>query len=129
MTYFEDLTPHTYTKHAEEVGVVNIGWLEKGHRFPTGPTSKEFQAALQELCEKPIHLHRGFHVCEFCAWKSRDDWSPIGNGQIRIRDENGLWYVAPTMIYHYVDNHNYQPPDEFIMAVLNPIEIAEDVPE
>ncbi|WP_413162251.1 hypothetical protein ACL6C3_25220 [Capilliphycus salinus ALCB114379] len=127
MTYFPDLTPHSYTMRFEEKGVLNVGWLGEGQPFKTGSTSVDFRNALKTLCENPIHLHRGCHQCEYCPPQSSNNWTKIGNGQIRIRGEDGLWYVAPTMIYHYVYEHNYHPPDEFINAVLNPKEIADDL--
>jgi hypothetical protein len=129
MTFFEDLTIHSYTQHAEEPAVLNVGWLGDGQPIRTGPTSAAFRAALKDLCDNRIGLHRGFHVCQYCRRDSRDDWHTIGNGQIRIRAQNGLWYVAPTMIHHYVVEHDYQPPDEFIRAVMNPNEIACAVPD
>ena len=30
----------------------------------------------------------------------------------------GRVYAAPTLIWHYVTEHGYRPPDEFIDAVL-----------
>lgn len=129
MTFFDDLTPHTYTMDAEEVGVLNVGWLGERQPFQTGPTPTAFRDALEALCDNRIGLHRGFHVCEYCLRKTRDDWAQIGNGQIRVRAQNGAWYVAPTMIHHYVSEHDYRPPDGFINAVLNPKEIADDIPD
>ena len=75
---------------------------------------------------------RGFHACAWCApgedaatWlQVKPDYGPdascasIGNGEIRVRGE-GLVYAAPALIYHYVVDHNYRPPDEFIAAVLD----------
>ena len=31
--------------------------------------------------------------------------------------ESGVIYAAPTLIYHYVEVHEYKPPDEFIRAL------------
>jgi hypothetical protein len=28
-------------------------------------------------------------------------------------------YVTPSMIAHYIRNHGYRPPDEFIVAVMS----------
>ncbi len=129
MTFFADLTPHTYTLDAPETGVLNVGWLGKGHDFPTGKTTVQFRNALATLCEKRIGLHRGFHTCHLCLVKSRGDWALIGNGQIRIQHVNGEWYVAPTMIHHYVTEHGYLPPREFVAAVANPQSVAEQIPD
>jgi len=123
MACYEDLTPYTYTPNDDKT-VVNIGWLEMGHEFETGPTSEEFRAALARLCKAPILLHRGHHDCQFCDRKW-DEW-PIASGQIRVLGQNGKWYAAPTLVIHYVEAHEYLPPAKFIDAVLNPVAIGTD---
>ena len=42
----------------------------------------------------------------------------LGNGEIRVTGEDGTVYAAPTMIAHYVAEHHYLPPQEFVDAVL-----------
>jgi hypothetical protein len=41
-----------------------------------------------------------------------------GNGEIRVTATNGINYVAPVLILHYVGAHEYLPPKEFIDAVM-----------
>jgi hypothetical protein len=43
----------------------------------------------------------------------------MGNGEIRVPGLSGVVYVAPVLVAHYVEAHNYRPPDEFIQAVLS----------
>jgi hypothetical protein len=50
----------------------------------------------------------------------------MGNGEIRVRDADGIWYAAPRLVIHYVVEHNYCPPQAFIEAVLNPSEVGKD---
>jgi len=121
MPWYDDLTPHTYTD-TENDTVVNVGWLAAGHEFPKGKTSDEFRAALERLCETPIVQHKGFHDCEFCGGRLHDE--STGNGQIRVRGADGIWYAAPTLVAHYVTVHEYLPPPEFIEAVLHPTAIG-----
>jgi hypothetical protein len=118
MSFFADLTPHTYTKRETEEGVLNIGWLGAGNPIPTGDAPAVFVEVLALLCSRPTRLHRGFHTCEFCR-KER------GNGQIRVCNAGGLWYCAPAMVHHYVTVHRYLPPAAFIEAVLHPARVAE----
>jgi hypothetical protein len=89
-----------------------VGWLSHGFPFPTGPTSEVFRQRLQDLCWLPIRLMRGFHECEFCSGKSA-----TGNGEIEVSGPSGEVYIAPTMVSHYVESHEYLPPDAFIEAV------------
>jgi hypothetical protein len=42
----------------------------------------------------------------------------IGNAEIRVFGEYETIYAAPTLIYHYVSEHHYKPPVEFVRAVL-----------
>jgi hypothetical protein len=42
-----------------------------------------------------------------------------GNGEIRVTAMNGITYVAPVLILHYVVAHGYLPPREFVHAAIN----------
>lgn len=46
--------------------------------------------------------------------------------EIRVLAKTGQWYAAPTLVHHYVTWHNYLPPQEFIDAVLSPVQIGTD---
>jgi hypothetical protein len=135
MAYFEDLTPYCYLydQANQNNDALNIGWLSDLYPFPQGETSHEFQEKLFAYCldEFVVKIARGFHVCELCnisddAWfekrvsENPDNahWAAIGDGEIRVIGATAI-YAAPTLIYHYVVDHQYRPPDEFIDAVLN----------
>jgi hypothetical protein len=119
-----DLTPSLYD--VPEPDVLNIGWLDIEHSFRHGETSSEFQEPLRRLIERPILLHRGFHVCNFCPHdRHHNDKTYRGNGQIRVLGRPGIWYAAPTMVHHYVVTQD-QPPPQFVDAVLNPTAVGRD---
>jgi hypothetical protein len=126
MSYFADLTRYEYDP--TDLDVLNIGWLDGEHPYKRGETPADFRAALQQLVQRPIMKHRGFHVCEICRPEDAATFPfpTIGNGQIRVRSQQGTWYAAPRMISHYVEEHSYQPPDEFVEAVRNPGEVGSD---
>lgn len=92
---------------------VAVGWLDQEHAFPTGPTSSEFRNKLKRLCDRPVRRTRGFHLCVFCTGETIR-----GNGEIDVAGPDGRIFVAPSMIWHYVDAHEYQPPLDFIEAVV-----------
>jgi hypothetical protein len=134
MTYYEDLTPYQYSARNEppKLNSLNVGWLSRDKPFSIGETSQKFKDRLFQFCldEYVVNIARGFHVCEFCSistekWvevgKSRygekAHWLGIGNAEIRVLGNSAI-YAAPTLIYHYVTEHQYRPPDEFIEAVL-----------
>jgi len=117
--YFPDMT------HFLETGTLAVGWLEQSHPFTRGETTDEFRERLFLLCMKPVRQTRGFHVCDLCSLTdnsimratlhSEEAW--LGSAEIRVSDGD-IVYAAPTLIYHYVTEHSYRPPDKFIEAVL-----------
>jgi len=128
MSYFEDLTTYEYSGKPN-TSVLNVGWLGEGHPFDAAETADAFRTALKELCDtRWMNKCRGHHVCEFCPGTSWGDpyFHEMGNGEIRVRSASGTWYVAPRLVFHYVAEHNYCPPKDFIDAVMNPIQIGSD---
>jgi len=41
----------------------------------------------------------------------------LGSAEIEIKDPSGQLYVVPDLIYHYITEHQYLPPPEFVRAV------------
>jgi hypothetical protein len=41
-----------------------------------------------------------------------------GNGEIRVFGANGITYVAPVLVVHYIAVHDYLPPKEFVDTVV-----------
>jgi hypothetical protein len=116
MTYFADLS--TRTQIASGPGVRAIGWLSDKEPYPRGQVPESFLARLVSFCtlrsDAILALGwpaaAGHHTCEFCNefYASENVGVPAGN----------LLYVAPKMVAHYVERHEYLPPSEFIDAVL-----------
>jgi len=88
-----------------------VGWLGTEQSLVRGATSEEFKEKLLRFCNAPVHLTRGYHVCPFCH-RAR------GNGQLHVRNTVGGVFVSPALIHHYVEAHNYRPPEKFIEAVM-----------
>jgi hypothetical protein len=92
------------------------------------------------LVVEPVELYRGLHFCELCVeppglvrtfmpnstpftkfndpnsswarwWAQRS-----GNGEIRVLGE-GVTFAAPVLVVHYVEEHGYLPPPQFLKAV------------
>ncbi len=111
MAYFEDLSPYCYLKRASSDKVLNVGWLAKGVPFATGSVSQEI---IDTLLKQPrVHQTRGFHRCEFCGKVD----AVLGSAEIWIKGEI-FTYASPDLITHYIRDHGYAPPEEFIHAVL-----------
>jgi hypothetical protein len=117
--YLADLSPSCETSKS-----LSVGWLESGHPYTTGGASEEFLDRLFDHCASARIRTRGFHVCSFCppqakrqpySRNEKNAW--LGSAQFRIRGR-GKTYEAPNLIYHYVADHNYRPPEEFIEAIM-----------
>jgi hypothetical protein len=133
MTSFADLTFFRYTesKWAFANGfpyvLLNVGWLgdavPKPHRKLEESEIKSILYNLSQYMMFSVNLYRGTHSCEICGFSpDRGEKSGMnrgGNGELFIPGRNNLVYVAPTMIYHYVEHDGYVPPEEFIDAVRN----------
>jgi hypothetical protein len=120
--YFPDLAPCSY-KIPAPTGI-GVGWLDKAHGFARGVVPPGFIERLIEICSRPVVRHRGFHVCEFCDFEPDPTFAAqraagaLSSAVIRVVDRDGRIYYSPAMISHYVQAHHYQPPQEFVDAVM-----------
>lgn len=120
MTYFPDLSEYRYL--SGEPAMLNVGWLDSEHSFPVGSVVAEAVTRLLVLAREPMNVMRGMHSCELC-----DQEPPIvmeapvpgrtvllGTGEVHVRGSGGLVYAAPTLIAHYIAEHRYLPPSDFL---------------
>ena len=132
MAYYEDLTAYAYSDYSPgEAGsaALNIGWLDGAHPFRTGRASEFFVAALLTLLardENNSNPMRGIHYCEFCDLEDANypvanerGWGHLGSYELHIPGIAGTWFVAPSLVVHYVLAHDYSPPLVFQQAVVN----------
>lgn len=104
-----------------------VGWLERGHDYSHGDVSSEFMRALMELLLDPWQpvVTAGVHRCTFCRFTGGPGVVRFGSIEITVGSSNlfvpglDVVYVAPSLIAHYVDAHDYAPPGEFQEAVLS----------
>ena len=123
MTYLADLTGTGRLKR--------VGYLSRGHSFISGTTSEEFFDRLVGLEEHPFLFSCGYHNCDIggCRRILRSEEAQptlhykdrilfLGDTDIYVPDEEVV-YVAPSLVLHYIQHHQYQPPACFVEAVLN----------
>jgi hypothetical protein len=99
-------------------GYVAVGWLHPDHPFPQGNVAPEFLAKLKEFAKRSrqsaVALGSGaacgIHTCEFCG-------NAHGIANFGVPTGDRLFY-SPEMITHYVEEHHYAPPPEFIVATM-----------
>ena len=128
MTYFADLSECTYfgSEFAEKLRAV--GWLEHNKNHSTGEVSEKFFERLCELLGDPWNPidFCGSHECDFCRFSQKtNENTKYKKREIKITScvnlfvpGDGFIYVAPELIAHYIDAHNYSPPEEFCRAVM-----------
>lgn len=124
MTYFADLAPFTQFGPAG-AGLRAIGWLERGRDYTRGSVSRDVFVAIARLAADPWPaITAGRHACDLCAFSG----GPFEVHVDKIRVAIGMSdifvpaaecvYVAPATIVHYIDSHEYQPPEAFQRAVV-----------
>jgi len=114
-----------YPDQTNSGDLVRVGWLATDVPFSKGPVSATFSARLLALClHQRTKQTRGFHLCPFCD--SPPTGMPVevegrvfklGSAEIHVKAPDGRTFAAPDLIYHYVAQHGYKPPLEFIDVV------------
>ena len=127
VTYYPDLSEskRAYPLKPPFKTVLHIGWLEKGHEYPTGETDVaviDKLKVLTELQRAPKIQTLGFHPCDFCNngfihMLCVEREIPLGSAALLIPSAHDVVYTTPDLIIHYIEEHGYRPPDEFIEAV------------
>ncbi|MDO8558003.1 MAG: hypothetical protein Q7S09_02300 [bacterium] len=63
----------------------------------------------------------GFHVCEYCTaeTQAKNRFQRNSSGDVNLTFANGHRWVMPDMILHYVADHGWKAPAEFVDDVMN----------
>ncbi len=106
-----DLSLYEYRRFP--IPMRSVGWL--GRRFGVqGGGGQDLGAAdrqrIRGASQRLGSVTLGTHECEFCPPDSAFE----GNGEYRYYGRSGDVYVAPMMILHYMEEHGYRPPEEFL---------------
>ena len=125
MSYFEDLSPWQFAGVTHDA-LKAVGWLDAGKRYSKGAVTSQFFEALLQLLVQPWQpvVAAGRHGCSLCRFSGGPGQITFGGATVTIGASNvyvpgdGVIYVAPSLVVHYVDAHEYQPPIEFMEAVL-----------
>lgn len=101
-----------------------VGWLRRGREYEKGSVPAGFLPRLLAFCyESNTVCHTGAHQpCPFCNKRippvaNAGQTVTFGQSEIRVLGDLEI-YAAPTLVYHYVAEHGYRPPDEFVVAVM-----------
>lgn len=127
--YAKDLVPYDYYLPFKLTDVLMVGWLDADHEYPIGPVDRDLITQLRHLIgirshDFDVHVNvvRGIHPCNLCGSDIeliRDDGRPMYLGMSEVWfPMKGQWLAAPSLIVHYMESHQYQPPQEFVSAVM-----------
>jgi hypothetical protein len=114
--------------HADGASAVDCGGLACARPVVLARTiSRAFADALVGLIRDPWqpYVGAGIHRCELCRITGGPTHFhhlgcsiPLGQRNLFVPCEGGT-FVAPSLIAHHVDAHEYAPPDIFREAVLS----------
>ena len=121
--YYPDLSPYSYLGPDSD-GSLNVGWLDAEHPFPRGSVPPHLLERILALCFKAVNYCMGYHTSPFdpstivgYSVEHKGNQMSLGNGEIRVPSKSGVMYAAPTLIYHYIKDCGYLPPQDFLDAL------------
>jgi len=130
MSWYDDLSPCDYFGAEHAARFKAVGWLEDGREFRRAKADPRFVHKLVLLLGEPNPLEPSAdpYYCSLCAFsRGPSEFHlfqspgmpsvPMGNRNLFLPG-NGCLYIAPSLILHYIDAHQYAPPEEFVKAVL-----------
>ncbi len=99
---------------------VAVGYLDITEDYIKGPVSQNFINKLRRIYDTGgVLMTAGHHECEFCIDGGNYEGRAMGNGEkVLIDKENNIEYKFPQMIFHYMEEHGYQPPEDFVLFVM-----------
>lgn len=129
-TVIEDMTVHPSSKDQE---LIAIGWLGENSDFNRRRTPKGF---LDELWRFVINSRvgtLGIHPCALCGTEPltfvtvehQNQKMHLGSSHTYVVGRDKI-FIMPNLIFHYMRDHQYKPPHEFIEAVLDSYDPGSD---
>jgi hypothetical protein len=112
--------------------LVAVGWLGNSVNSSGSVEDDVVDALLEAYVSKAVFSDgtAGWHDCELCpgpeAWYSEGQVGPVirwRGAQVRLYGHGhhllkhgSIIYIAPALILHYILDHGYRPPQEFLEA-------------
>jgi hypothetical protein len=98
-------------KSIDNLPTYSIGWL--GDTVPRqGKVAAEILNKLKYFAAANSQENVfGSHTCEICG-------DHENHGEIIVTTGNAH-YLLPKMVFHYIERHNYLPPDQFLTELLH----------
>ena len=133
--YFKDHTYYNYYVNKPLEMIINIGWLSYEHFYEMGETEPEFIEKLTEIIINDYFYDYKFNrircnsSCKLCKESILQPYvdkkrnalmdMPLGFCELLIPSQvNNQYYASPGLILHYIRDHYYKPPQEYIDSVM-----------
>ena len=117
MAYYADLEPCDYFGPFRRPYLTAVGWLERRREYRRGgDLSPEFWNKLLLLLADPwtsLGVCGGMHDCDLCRLSA----GVRGINYLIVPGDETL-YISPDYIHHYIDAHDYCPPEAYCRAVM-----------
>ncbi len=118
MTWYPELGRGCMAGGGDDVRAV--GWLSGKQPYPTGGVPPVFVETLRSHLNPPWQPFtiNGLHTCDIGGglwhrWRRE----PVREWRNLFVPTRECVYIAPAMVLHYVIDHSYRPPHEFIEAI------------
>jgi hypothetical protein len=127
--HFEDRSNYSYYLKKPVNNVFNIGWLESDKEFSKGEVNKLILDKLAEILtsKNDVDVHVNWtRSLDPCALTGCTDISMSNEGKEIFLGGSEIWlpsihkgnyFAAPSLIYHYIQEHEYLPPKEFLDSI------------
>lgn len=124
MAEYPNFSRYSYFEEFYRPNTVNIGWIDLSKPFAKKKPPLSLVRRLLDYAKVSVALARGAHFCELCGSSSYAEGFGdeevrlfLGKAEMRVFSQAGIIYAAPNLIYHYVADHHYAPPEEFVEAI------------
>jgi len=138
---YDDLSIYEISEESEKNDPLYcVGWIGRGENMPVGEVPDLFLDKLYGLCNSNIfEKYRSATPCLICfpnMKKMREAMFNVGGieayashseknekillgSSILLIEGKAENYICPDLLWHYVSDHNYKPPQKFIDAVFD----------
>lgn len=102
--------------------VTRVGWLTPEHPGARGDARQCLRTLLRCHDAQVVLQTRGYHQCLFCRdvgvqqYPSTYGDLHLGSAELVVQGPDKQLFAVPNLAIHYIDAHNYQPPQAFIDA-------------
>ena len=120
--FFEDLDEYHGGDDEEVFGLapLGVGFLHRKQQFATGSTPSRVVLKLATYLLTPVCQRAKPMPCPLCGERVTTEIDgeeiALGSAEIRILGDDDI-YAAPDLILHFITDHSYRPPQQFIDVV------------